>query len=65
MIWYEMSYNKFANRKNENDYVVEKDGIEYMIEESKVVYYYGNYEDITIKNCFGVENSFQVCYGEV
>lgn len=67
--WNEMSYKRYENRNEERELdIFELEEIKNKEnnydKENVKVYYYGTFEDITKKNCFGVDELFYLNYEE-
>lgn len=68
--WNEMSYKRYENRKEERELdIFELENLKESKEEESnnnniKEYYYGTLEDITKKNCFGVDELFYLNYEE-
>lgn len=68
--WNEMSYKRYENRSQEREkdvFDLEKDNYEYLdyhFDEFISINSYGLFENISIVNCFGVEDMFYLNYEE-
>ena len=68
--WNELSYRRYENRKQEREldiFELEEENYKYWdynFDELISINSYGLFENITIQNCFGVEDIFYLNYEE-